>query len=60
MNPRTVIAVDIGYGNTKVVWSHTLDRQGKSRWGRSAFGRSLPPSWWMKNRPVSPAIPTAC
>lgn len=43
MNPRTVIAVDIGYGNTKVVWSHTLDRQGKSRWGEICFRSITPP-----------------
>jgi len=43
MNPRTVIAIDIGYGYTKVVWSHTLDRQGKSRWGEICFRSITPP-----------------
>lgn len=43
MKPRTVIAIDIGYGNTKVVWSHSLDKQGRSRWGEICF-RSITPN----------------
>lgn len=43
MNPRTVIGIDIGYGNTKVVWSHALDKQGKSRWGELCFRSITPP-----------------
>lgn len=38
MKQRNVIATDIGNGNTKVVWSHGLDKQGRSsRWGEVCF-----------------------
>lgn len=40
---KTVIAVDIGYGNTKVVWSHSKDKFGKNVWGESCF-RSITPN----------------
>lgn len=43
MNKRSIIAIDIGYGNTKVVWSHSLDKQGRSRWGESCFRSITPP-----------------
>lgn len=30
---KNVIAIDIGYGNTKAVWSHSIDKLGKDFWG---------------------------
>lgn len=43
MKARTVIAIDVGYGNTKVVWGHSLDKQGRSKWGEACF-RSITPN----------------
>lgn len=37
-----VIGIDVGYGNTKAVWSHSLDKFGKERWGEICF-RSIAP-----------------
>lgn len=34
---KNVIAIDVGYGNTKVVWSHFQDKMGKERWGEKSF-----------------------
>ena len=39
---KNVIAVDVGYGNTKVVWNHSIDKLGKERWGETCF-RSVAP-----------------
>lgn len=33
----SVIAIDVGYGNTKMVCSHGLDKTGRSRWTEIAF-----------------------
>jgi hypothetical protein len=32
MKPK-IIGIDIGYGNTKAVWSHGLDKANKEVWG---------------------------
>lgn len=37
-----VIAVDVGYGNTKAVWGHSLDKLGRERWNEVCF-RSVAP-----------------
>lgn len=41
-NSRTIIAVDIGYGNTKAVYSRGLDRFGRIKWSEVCF-RSITP-----------------
>ncbi|ABM59383.1 ParM/StbA family protein [Verminephrobacter eiseniae] len=37
-----VIAIDVGYGNTKPVWSHDPDKSGKERWGEACFPSITP------------------
>lgn len=39
---NTVIGIDVGYGNTKAVWGHSLDKAGRERWGETCF-RSIAP-----------------
>lgn len=39
---RNVVAIDVGYGNTKVVCSRSLDRQGKPRWAELVFPSIAP------------------
>lgn len=34
---KKIIAVDVGYGNTKVVWNNYQDKLGKYRWGEKSF-----------------------
>jgi plasmid segregation protein ParM len=40
--PRTVVAIDVGYGNTKVVCSRSPERQGKVRWSELVFPSIAP------------------
>jgi len=40
--PRTVVAIDVGYGNTKVVFGHGLGKGGKSRWMETVFPSIAP------------------
>lgn len=40
--PRNVVAVDIGYGNTKVVCGHDLDKAGRHRWTEMIFPSIAP------------------
>lgn len=37
------IAFDAGFGNSKTVWGHTIDKVGRERWGESCF-RSVTPA----------------
>lgn len=37
-----VIAIDVGYGNTKAVWKNGIDKLGRERWGEICF-RSVAP-----------------
>lgn len=39
---KKVIAIDVGYGNTKVVWGHGKDKLGKYRWGEMSFASIAP------------------
>jgi plasmid segregation protein ParM len=39
---RTVIAVDIGYGNTKMVCGHDLDKAGRAQWKEIVFPSIAP------------------
>lgn len=39
---KTTIAIDTGFGNTKAVWNHTIDKGGRERWGETCF-RSVTP-----------------
>lgn len=39
--PSKVIAIDVGYGNTKVVWGLSIDETGKEQWNEVCF-RSAP------------------
>ena len=39
---RTVIAVDIGYGNTKMVCGHDLDKAGRAQWREIVFPSIAP------------------
>ena len=39
---KNVIAVDVGYGNTKAVWGHCIDTLGKECWAEVCF-RSVAP-----------------
>lgn len=39
----TTIAIDIGFGNTKTVWNHTIDKGGRERWAEACF-RSVTPA----------------
>lgn len=39
---NTVIGIDVGYGNTKAVWGHSLDKAERERWGETCF-RSIAP-----------------
>ena len=34
---KNVIAVDVGYGNTKAVWGHCIDALGKECWAEVCF-----------------------
>lgn len=40
--PRNVVAVDVGYGNTKVVCGRGLDRNSKVRWSELVFPSIAP------------------
>ena len=41
MKPK-IIGIDIGYGNTKAVWSHGLDKANKEVWGEVCFKSIVP------------------
>lgn len=34
---KKIIAGDVGYGNTKVVWNNYQDKLGKYRWGEKSL-----------------------
>lgn len=40
--PRNIVAIDIGYGNTKMVCGHDLDKAGRPRWTESLFPSIAP------------------
>lgn len=42
MKPRSIISIDVGYGNTKLVYKHLIDAQGHSRWSEFCFPSVAP------------------
>lgn len=40
--PRTVLSIDVGYGNTKAVFGHSMGKGGKSRWIEAVFPSIAP------------------
>lgn len=39
---QKIIGIDVGYGNTKAVWSHGLNKTNKEHWGEICFKSVVP------------------
>ena len=42
ISARNIVAIDVGFGNTKVVCGHGLDKSGRARWTESIFPSIAP------------------